>query len=340
MATRRAAGARPPRLPDLLNRKIYKTGQTRGADDDEIFQNRVSRTSTVLIPYGFWGACREELYVNGSIVLIPPATYFGWQDPQAQLAGSGLTLGHNAVVFYETRDMWNAHNPETLGWEPANQRQAPLGGQYVARIPATTSVDNGARIVRGYHTTSMKGAGIRVYEYASELTIEQCRLQLEALVWHCVDAEAVMLSAGMSLASAQARKRFCLGECEAAGLWDYDRLNRSRVLNGRYQTICPLCLEPLSAQGFFDRMAQADGRDVPDLTVTQINLFHIHELRVGAFNHRPYNLGWGHHHCNVVVKDSGIEETLAWMVRVIDRNKHEGLLNPPPAQTEAGLAAP
>lgn len=38
-----------PKLPQLLDRKIYKTGQTRGADDDVIFQNRVGRNSTVLI---------------------------------------------------------------------------------------------------------------------------------------------------------------------------------------------------------------------------------------------------------------------------------------------------
>ena len=39
------------KLPQLLDRKIYKTGQTRGADDDELYQNRVLRSSTVLIPY-------------------------------------------------------------------------------------------------------------------------------------------------------------------------------------------------------------------------------------------------------------------------------------------------
>ena len=40
-----------PKLPSLLDRKIYKTGQTRGADDDEIYQNRVGRNSTILIPF-------------------------------------------------------------------------------------------------------------------------------------------------------------------------------------------------------------------------------------------------------------------------------------------------
>lgn len=71
-------------------------------------------------------------------------------------------------------------------------------------------------------------------------------------------------------------------------------------------------------------MEQAVGREVLDLTITQINLFHIEELRMGLFNHRPYNVGWGHHHCNVVVKDVGIRETLDWMRVVLQRNIEEG----------------
>src|SRR5690606_40237277 len=62
------------------------------------------------------------------------------------------------------------------------------------------------------------------------------------------------------------------------------------------------------------------------LTVTKLNLFHIEELRTGVFNHRPYNLGWGHHHCNVVVKDSGIDETIQWMNSVIKNNRDKGFI--------------
>ena len=43
-----------PKLPQLLEQKLSKTGQTRGADDDVIFQNRVSRSNTVLIPFHQW----------------------------------------------------------------------------------------------------------------------------------------------------------------------------------------------------------------------------------------------------------------------------------------------
>lgn len=64
------------------------------------------------------------------------------------------------------------------------------------------------------------------------------------------------------------------------------------------------------------------------MTVTEVSLFHIHELRTGEFNHVPYNLGWGHHHCNVVVKDSGIEQTLQWMRDVIWRNdRYDSAMN-------------
>ncbi|MFM6278843.1 MAG: BstXI family restriction endonuclease, partial [Dolichospermum sp.] len=63
------------RCPKLLDTKIYKTGQTRGADDDVIYQNRVSRTSTVLIPYVLWPSCAnppngELNFENGFIVAI------------------------------------------------------------------------------------------------------------------------------------------------------------------------------------------------------------------------------------------------------------------------------
>ena len=79
-------------------------------------------------------------------------------------------------------------------------------------------------------------------------------------------------------------------------------------------------MKHISAIGFCSKIPQAEGREVPDLTVTEVSLFHIHELRTGEFNHRPYNLGWGHHHCNVVVKDAGIDNTLQWMLDVLKRN--------------------
>jgi hypothetical protein len=321
-----------PKLPALLDRKLYKTGQTRGADDDVIYQNRVLRNSTVLIPYSCWRQCQrppegEPQYQSGLIVLISPAEYFAFDDPTGELAAQGLTLGENTLVFYETREQWLAHDPAESDWIVATSRLDPLGGQFVARIAGLTSKE-GERINRGFTTKTNKGAGIRVYEYASSETIKKVALQLEALFWLCFNADAIIVKYGMSAENAALRKAEILRLAAEKDLLDFERLIAARICDAEHVTICPLCLERFSSDGFFTRMEQAEGRAVHDITVTPLNLFHINELRVGSFNHLPYNVGWGHHHCNVVVKDSGIKKTVEWMETVLGRNQAAGYLAP------------
>ncbi|MDR6197097.1 BstXI family restriction endonuclease [Siphonobacter sp. SORGH_AS_0500] len=313
-----------PSLPKFLERKIYKTGQTRGADDDVIYQNRVGRNSTVIIPYLLFDLCKEApdnegKYENSFIVLIKPERYF-CEDIQNDLEAKGLEIGRNALLFYETRAEWSKYNPEEKGLLPATSRTNPLGGHYVARVPATTS-EGQTKILRGYTATNLKGAGIRVYEYASKDIFKKCTLQLEYIFWHCMDAEEVALQCGMTEENIKMRVDFINNNAKILELDNNKNLIESRILNPKGHTICPLCLEPISAIGFISRLEQAEGREVPDLTVTQVNLFHIKELRYGEFNHKPYNLGWGHHHCNVVVKDTGIAETVTWMTEVVERNQ-------------------
>lgn len=313
-----------PALPTLLRRKIYKTGQTRGADDDVIYQNRVGRSSTVIIPYTSFDIWKEApnndgVYEKGYIVIIKPEHFFE-HDLKSDLEAKGLEIGRNALLFYETRLQWNKHNPDILGLQPATLRTAPLGGSYVARVPGTTG-EGQNKILRGYTNSRLKGAGIRVYEYASKETCTKSGLQLEYIYWQCKDAIVTSIQAGMTPEQVEQRIVFINNAVEESQLNDTKILLESRILNREGYTICPLCLEPLSANGFISRLEQAEGREVPDLTVTQINLFHIRELRNGEFNHKPYNLGWGHHHCNTVVKDDGIRKTVDWMTVVVERNQ-------------------
>ncbi|WP_048193401.1 BstXI family restriction endonuclease [Methanococcoides methylutens] len=314
-----------PKLPQMIKGKIYKTGQTRGADDDVIYQNRVLRNNTVLIPFSMWknGLTfpNKGDFENGFIVLISPEEYFTIIKMGNELNDYDLIIGENALVFYVTREQWQNYNPDKLGWIPAQKRNSPLEGQYVARVAATTSINNGEKINRGFNGTSSKGAGIRVYEYASKETINLCSLQLEALFWHCSDSFEITIKYGMTEEDALKRRKFIIDSAEEAGLLDYELLFNSRMIDKDQDTICPLCLEKLSSEGFFTRMKQAEGREVHDLTVTELNLFHIDELKINEYNHHPYNLGWGHHHCNVVVKDMGISETINWMKRIIETNK-------------------
>jgi len=312
--------ARLPNLPRLLERKIYKTGQTRGADDDQIFQNRVGRNSTVLIPFPVWikiPDVRSVPYENGYTVLISPRDYF--RMDKNILSQNGLKIGHNTLVFYERREDWIEFNPQKCGFTPPTSRTPPLGGEFVARVANTTSEDD-ARINIGYTTTGLKGAGIRLYEYADTQTLSTTRIQLEAVFWHTVDAKEKMLSADMTKEAINRRRTAVLERAAQLNLLDYDRLQAARIMNAAREVVCPLCLEPISAAGFLSRLPQASGRERHDLTVTEINLFHIQELAFGVFNHKPYNLGWGHHHCNVVCKDSGIQPTIEWMADVLRRN--------------------
>jgi hypothetical protein len=323
------AKKRIPALPQLLKSKIYKTGQTRGADDDVIFQNRVNRNSTVLIPYNFFNVAQtapdnDGLFENGFIVLINPNYYFQTPNIEEELNSKNLRLGVNTLLFYETRQEWNDYNPITNNLTPATSRTNPLGGQFVARVPSTTSV-NDEKITLGFNTSGLKGAGIRVYEFASSQTIKDCQFQLEYLFWHCFDSVQVALEAGMTTEQIEERKSHINDICVERDLCDYNLLKENRIIDSEENTVCPLCLEKLKGLGFLSRLAQAEGRIVPDLTVTEINLFHIRELRTGEYNHKPYNLGWGHHHCNVVCKDSGIIDTLKWMKSVVTKNLNEGI---------------
>lgn len=316
------------KLPQLIESKIYKTGQTRGADDDVIYQNRVNRNSTVLIPYSVYDYClhapdNEGVFENDFIVLIKPDVYFLDDTLKQEMELKGLTIGENALLFYETREQWNQYNPSLYDLSPATSRKAPLGGEYVARVPSTTSKED-EKIIIGFNTSGSKGAGIRVYEYASSEIFKNCKVQLEYLYWQCFDSKEISLAAGMSNEDIELKIQENLLIAEALGLNDEKMLFEQRIIDKDNNTICPLCLEKLSAKGFYNKLELAEGRDVPDLTVTQLNLFHINELKYGEFNHKPYNLGWGHHHCNVVTKDSGIFETLKWMSEVIDRNEKNG----------------
>lgn len=311
-----------PKLPSLIERKIYKTSQTRGADDDEIYQNRVSRSSTVLLPYNQYLKIKQIKpkmdFENGYIVLIDPQTYFA--EKKKEFEKIGLVLGNNMLIFFEKREDWNLYNPEKLKFSPAKKRIAPLGGEFVARIPALTAKENNKKILLGFNKTKLKGAGIRAYEYADNQTLKLTVIQLESIFWLCKDSIEVVVKYGMTKDNAEERKRCIIDIAQNNSLLNFDELIRSRILNNSRNTVCPLCLEELSSVGFFTKMEQAEGREVVDLTVTQLNLFHIEELRYGLFNHRPYNLGWGHHHCNTVVKDSGILKTIDWMKVVLKRN--------------------
>lgn len=326
---------RLPKLPSLIDRKLYKTGQTRGSTVQEIYQNRVLRNSTVLIPWEYWESCKTpddgtDRYENGYIVLLDPDWYLSSPDADTVLKNEGIELGVNAVLYFQRRSQWIAAGvvegevlPNGKVLEAPTSRTAPIGGTLLARMHSTTS-ESDTRMHIGYNEKSLRGAGIRVYEYASSETISRARTQLESYFWLSERSVEAVVDEGMSHADAVKRRDSVLATAKEMGLLDYQKLREMRILDAENVTICPLCLERIPASLFFKRGEQAEGRETWDITVTEVSLFHIEELRVGKFQHKPYNLGWGHHFCNVVTKDSGIDGTLEWMDVVVERNRQSG----------------
>ena len=306
----------PPKLTPLLQQKFTKTGYTRRATQREIYQNRVTRKNTVLIPLAQWEQCRPRgggtpAYENGYIVLVDPSWYFPRSDADERLKENDLKLGHNALLLYQTRADWESFGPTQIALHSglplrvASARTSPLCGNYFTRIHATVA-DDVESIVEGFCSNPLRGAGIRVYEYASSSTIRDTRLQLECLFWQCHDYAEVLEGTTMEQHDVEFRRTMQLRRADEADRFDYSRLRELRVLGSGNRACCPLCLKPLSAAGFLRRLSQAAGRETYDITTTEISMFHIKELRPGAHQHRPYNLGWGHHHCNIVAKDAGI----------------------------------
>ena len=183
-----------------------------------MFQNRVNRNNPVLIPYNYYETCKKSpsedgIYENGFIVLINPDDYFGKPSFKNEMKEKGLEIGKNALLFYYSRKQWNDYSPESKQLVPATSRKNPLGGHYVARVPATTSSGD-EKIRHGYNTSKLKGAGIRVYEYASSETIKHCQLQLEYLFWKCKDSNHVAETYGMTKEDIELRQEFIFGMAE------------------------------------------------------------------------------------------------------------------------------
>jgi len=58
--------------------------------------------------------------------------------------------------------------PKGNAFVPAASRSAPLGGSSLARVAGTvTKAKDGGMVIQGLDSKDMRGAGVRVYEYAS-----------------------------------------------------------------------------------------------------------------------------------------------------------------------------
>lgn len=104
----------------------------------------------------------------------------------------------------------------------------------------------------------------------------------------------------------------------ADGLLNYELLYEIGSISSDFSTpSCPLCGRNIDANEFFEEIIQMEGRQVIDNTQREIVLMHIDALRPGLFNHKTYNLGWGHNYCNAVQGDRDISSTISELESII-----------------------
>lgn len=110
--------------------------------------------------------------------------------------------------------------------------------------------------------------------------------------------------------------------CEENGVLDFEKLKKVRAISQSDENlpICPLCLETLEASDFLEIADQVEGREEEDNTRSKIALMHIDALRPGEFNHKTYNLAWGHRMCNTIQEDMSLEETLTKIEKILENN--------------------
>jgi hypothetical protein len=291
-------------LPEEIAFKINKTKQTRGAQpyDRVVYQNRVNRNGIAVVPYAFRNKLPADGFENGYVIMVRPDEYFEVASKVRKDFDPTVKIGDNGFIYYDNRRALLQFPPDPK-WRPKSRGGV---GEVVFRVPATTAIDSNeaANRVEG------DPQGIRFFEYASSEQLKKTCIQLALLAWHTDGIEEV---------TTEKPPRHLLAEAAKLDLWNIERLEKLGVMvDGK--AVCPLCRRPIRATEMMSRVAQAEGREVFDLTITEVNLFHMEDLKPGEYNHKAYSLGWGHHHCNAVARDHGIEKTLNWMAEVLKRN--------------------
>jgi hypothetical protein len=105
------------------------------------------------------------------------------------------------------------------------------------------------------------------------------------------------------------------------GLFDTELLQEIGALNNQNELICPLCKNVIDFEEFFIEIEQQEGRQVMDNTQRSIVLMHVKALKPGDFNHKTYNLAWGHNWCNLIQGDKDIDETIEMLKEIIDNHE-------------------
>ena len=282
---------------DRTKKKIVKAGfaTPRGGDKGG-YQNHVSRSSRVIIPFEHATKVDFENYEQGSVVriTIPQAIALlatrhlvEYKDYlQVDINGSV----QRAFLLYRSQKDFQ-ELPIKKNWIPCSHRVKGIEvnrrnasgedfGHYLARIP------------RGLSAGIQQG--IFAPEYVDKKENFACQVLLTYFAYKTI---------GHKPDSNLIHAELILKELDLLNL---DSFKLRGIFNDAGQTICPLCFRPIE----FSELHEAiDPSQVPGLAnsgvqlaetrSTLVNLFHLQPLLYDKMlGHTSQNIAWGHAHCN------------------------------------------
>ena len=167
-----------------------------------------------------------------------------------------------------------------------------------------------------------KGLGNCDFDFATTEVLEKTLYQLSMMILKIsgIKEEIEKRDASIKRSEIDEGEKSIIEYCVKNNLYDLKRLKSVGALNEKEVPVCPLCKEIIEPSSLFETKKQVEGREVVHNTQSEIVLMHIEALVPMKLNHRPYNLGWGHEHCNKIQGEHSIEKTLENLKRILRAN--------------------
>lgn len=268
------------------------------------YQNHVSRSSKVIIPYEKLSEVNLENYKDGHIIRIFPSQYFSakYVINDEFVNNPNITVGDNAFVLYRTYEDFETLPPlpdwkirsvlkydtKTGTYKPANSRRGNVKdtGHYLLRI--STSGTN-----KRQNLSDGPAQGIFAPEYADANTNFLCQAVLAWLIIKTKDSpydEADFEHLKAILAK--------------HNLLDSPHYEKDYILHNGI-TCCPLCQRPINHSELNECISFEDEEGLANSTEqvgatrsTKVNLFHMVPLCYASLENIPTQVSWGHAVCN------------------------------------------
>ena len=294
-------------------------------------------------------------YEDGYVVMVKPNQYFKDNGEVKEDFHESLKLGKNSFLYFESSHDWKKYSKFCKNFKPVYELHTGDGckephdeqwiGEIAMFIPNAqppqyslicTSGDAKKRtpnekkehekLQNKYKKKFGKipkqaGLGNLDIDYASRDNLEMICYQLSLMIFKVprMKEELMKRDKDLTISKINNVEKHVVDFCKKNKLYDIEKLSLVRAVDKKGTPICPLCLEELEAESFFEKKKQDEGREVAHNTQAQIHLMHIEPLRPMKFNHRIYNLGWGHELCNKIQGERSIKETLEDLRRILNK---------------------